>query len=181
MLGSDKMDEVKYKNYLKNDIMTNESSEQLLSLLDSFSINQIILELLKNNNIDFSEAVRLQKIFNILKKYESIEIVKLHEQQYYKRFNCISDREKIVLELKYLKTKLLKMNSRNKNMDIHIVDSLLIIQKLEEQLQNPPLDESTLQIIKETIILLELDFNIEIKFLIEAHEYLKNKIYELQG
>lgn len=174
------MDEKVYKSYLEHELSTNIDKNKL-QLFKQFTFKQILLNLIKEQQINSDEALRLNKILKIIIHYDSVDDMIKYEDNYYKRFNCQTEIDKIRLEIGYLKTKLLNDYSDQSDPLIvypKIVDVWLALEKMEILLSSHITDD-LITILKREIISLELKLNIEIKFLYEAHEYFKDKIYNL--
>ncbi len=175
------MDEKEYKDCLKRELL-GQFKDQNLTVLDQFSFKQILLNALREQQIDFDEALRLNKILKSIMQYNTLDDMFQYEDIYYTKFRCKNELDKINLEIGYLKAKLLgKYNARKdkQGSEFDVDETLLSLEKIEKMLLVHTDDDNFLSLIKEKIILLELKLNIEIKFLGAAHEYFKNKIYSL--
>ena len=170
------MEDKEYLQYLKTCIINDGGN---ITFLDKSNIAQLLSELLKKSKITINEAINLNKIYKTLLLYKSINELKVVETQYYEKFGCKSEIEKVTLELKYLKSKLLKMYTSNNLKKSNIFNDIIILGSIEKDLEKIKNDEE-LNVIKYKILSIELENNIPIKFLLEANEYFKRKILSIR-
>lgn len=169
------MEDKEYLKYLKTCIKNGDGN---ITFLDKNNIAQLLSELLKKSKITINEAINLNKICKTLLLYKSINELKVVETQYYEKFGCKNEIEKVTLELKYLKSKLLKMFTSNNLKKTNIFNDIIILGSMEKNLEEIKSDEE-LNVIKYKILSIELENNIPIKFLLEANEYFKSKILSI--
>lgn len=153
------------------------------SNLNMDNINVMLLELVKKGIITNEEAVVLKKIYRTVEKYDSYDNLRVIEDEYYSNFSCFTKLDRIKLEIKYLKTKLhreYKDLSNNGDNRTKITFALLKLNDLTEIIDSD-IDDSSLNDYIRELITLETEFDIEIRFLSEAHEYLHSKILVLSN
>lgn len=150
---------------------------------NNIDINSVLLELVKKGIISNEEAVVLKKIYRMVEKYYSYDDLKEAEDKYYSNFSCFTKLDRINLEIKYLKSKLhrvYKESSNNGEIRTKITFAILKLNDLTKNIQSNS-DESNLDGCIKEIITLETEFDIEIRFLSEAHKYLQSKILVLSN
>ena len=67
----------------------------MINKIDDY--NSLIIEQYKNNKITMEEALKYKKIVLLLSKYDYYEDIKLVEEEYYSKYGCTSETDKIKL------------------------------------------------------------------------------------
>lgn len=144
----------------------------------SDNINSLLLELVKKSIISSQDAVLLKKIHRTIERYDTYNSLENAEDEYYSSFSCYTKLDRIMLETKYLESKLHKIYNdslANGEQRTKITFAILKLKDLTETVKTCRDDHSLDDFIKQ-IIMLEAEFDIELKFLSEAYNYLQSKI-----
>ena len=125
-------------------------------------------------NLTNEETMHILKLYNLSKKLSTN--ANQIEEDYFKKYNCKNEKEKIVLECNYVKNKLINQsehynNNKEYNNYLRIIDIILSNAK-DIDVSN----EEQIKHLKQYLVLIELDLDINISLFSEVNNILDMKL-----
>ena len=140
--------------------------------------NLILMNYIKNKKIDIDTAITYKRIISSFSSYNSYEEIENIENDFYNKFGCSNESEKINLEIYYLKKKLIEIYESEDNYSkdkSKLLEIIIILNDIENSLKYNFSSEE-LENIKDIIIQYEAEYDIKIMFLTEAYDYIEKKL-----
>lgn len=162
----------KTNDILKSDSIINDIKKYTKYPNDNSDLD---IKQMKSNIETLLQIRKLEKIREALGNSDPKE----KENEYFSKYNCFSEKQKIELEAKFIKTKILKDKDKyikdyqRYYLDLKIVDNILSNLDL---ILNKDLDK-----IKQCLIIIELDLNIDVALVSEVDEVYKLKIKKMEN
>ena len=134
----------------------------------------------ENLNIDMSsedldQILRLKKLIN---KYSDKNTIKI-ENDFFKKYGCNDEFDKIVLECNYVRKKLIDKKDEYENVS-NFEEDLEIIDFIKDNIDKISRDDKDrIKKVKQVLVLIELDLDIGINFVSEIKDIYDVKLYKL--
>ena len=141
--------------------------------------NEILLNEIKNDKINKTDAIKYKKIYDYILKFDTVKDMIEVEDAYYIKYDCLTEYQRIILEVQYLKIKLIHLFKESKDLSRRkneIASAIIMLDKAQKSI-NENLSEDEFRDNKNFLIMLEAEFDIEIKFIYNAYELLKRAVY----